>query len=247
MAWVSLAAAVAVLTGGCAADVTGPAVTTSHPTTTGQTTTTPTTKTTTTVAADWNPQHRKTVAADIHRSTATIHVGERLQFTARDSDTVFFSVQPADLRVMTWYGSDLTFVGLRPGTTTLTIPNYDKHIDCPNGPCAHLNPPRSTTVTVLAGPASAPVIAAPLSSTSIGRDRTVHLAVGQQLDLPAGVRMSTYSSDAAGITLDGALGSLPEHEGSVITLVGAGPGTQMIGLDDGSGGTSARLTVVIDA
>ncbi len=232
-AWVSIAAVVAVLAAGCASGVAGDAVTT--------------TSTSVTAAVDWNPQHRQTVAADIHQSTATIHVGERLQFTARDSDTVYFGVEPADLHSITFYGNDLTFVGIEPGRTTLSIFNYDKHFDCPNGPCAHPNPTLSITVTVLAGPATAPAIPAPLEVSALGRDRTVHLEVGQQLQIASALQMSTYSSSAAGITLDVELGNVRESSASATILVGAAPGTQVIGLSGGGSSTGARLTIVIGA
>ncbi len=262
LAWVSLAAAVAVLAGGCASDVPGSAVATiptaTTPSTTAATTpsttatNTPSTTTTQTAVADWNPAHRSTVAADIREGAVTIHVGERLQFTTRESDTVNFDVQPADLHSITWYGSDLTFVGIKPGRTTLSIPNYDKHFDCPNGPCAHLNPPLSMTVTVLAavaGAAAGPVIPAPVILTTPGRSRSLHLQVGQELDLPATVRVAIDSSDGAGFAVDGELCRLPDSAASMTTLVAAKPGTQMISLLPESADTSLTstdLTILID-
>ena len=263
LGWVGVAVAVALQTTGCASVATGPAVAQSTavsispspspsptPTPIPTTTTAATTATTTTTAPtpDWNPHHLATVEATIGQGTATIHVGERLHFAP--SDEVNFSVQPTDLKNLTWYGSDLTFVGVAAGVTTLTIPNYDKHFDCPNGPCAHLNEPLSLRVTVL--PAASAAVRAPsfpaaITITSVASARTVHIEVGQQIHLPQHVSVSGYTPAAAGMAETGTIGQL-EDSGGAVTLVGAGPGAQVFGLRaETSSSDEVRLTVIVDS
>ena len=252
-----MAIAVAVQTAGCASAVTGHAgITVANTTGPVTNTTGPVTNTTgpvinttgitatntanATTSADWNPRHLSTVTAAIDQGAATIRVGERIEIIGDAGDSVNFSVTPPDLTNLTWYGSDVTFVGLRAGTVTLTIPNYNKHFDCPNGPCAHLNAPLALTVTIL--PGTAPKIAAPVEVPQNTTDQTIHLMVGQQLRVPATMSLSPADDDGPG-----RVDQLTDKAG-ITTLVGAVPGTLTFGLGTMPiSNAYVHLTVVVDA
>ena len=262
LGWVGVAIAVALPTTGCASSIAGGGT----PATTGTVSNTSTVPTTSTAPAgitvdpetstavltsttatssgptssvDWNPDHLATVKAAINQGSVAVSVGQRLQIAGNADDSVNYSVTPPELTHLIWYGSDVTFVALAAGTVKLEIPNYNKHFDCPNGPCAHLNAPLTLTVTV--APGTAPKIPAGLRITDNTADQTVHLTVGQQLEVPA--TMSLTSGDS---TDGGQIGELTAPSGAAI-IVGAHPGTVTFGL--GSRPVSdayVHLTVVVD-
>ncbi len=121
--------------------------------------------------------------------TATAAVGDWVTFTGPSE--VHLSVDPRSLDLVTYYGPRTSLLMLHSGTVQIDFPNYDKHFDCPNGPCAHPNEPLHMALTVTAG-VTAPDIPDPVEITDLTADSTVHLIPGQRLLLPPGAEASAY-------------------------------------------------------
>jgi hypothetical protein len=170
-------------------------------------------------------------------TTATAAVGDWVHFEGPREVTM--SVVPASLDVATYYGTESDLLMLHAGTVQIAFPNFDKHFDCPNGPCAHPNAPLHMTLTVTGG-GSAPDIPDPVRLTDLTADATVHLVPGQRLRLPAGADGSAYPADPS--TMWWSAGDDPE-------LVAFAPGTARWGLHPDArtnSGDEVTVTVIVD-
>lgn len=170
-------------------------------------------------------------------ATVTVNVGERVHVTAPDDLNI--SLAPQDLSSLVWFGDADTLLARKRGRTVVRIPNYDKHFNCPHGPCAHPNSPMQMTVVITPG-GTAPVIPAPITISDPNRAQTVRLRVGQQLRLAAGVEASSYADSGSN-----PLTSVQTDDGAT-TYVGVSPGDGWISVVARNDHESTPKTVTVE-
>lgn len=224
-------AALVALTAGCASAVNGEPTSGGASTSSADSSSAPDTS--------WMPTtlHTSTVQVS-DGGTANLTVGDLVTFVGPSS--VNMSVDPQDLDLATFYGDPDTLLMLQQGTLTITFPNYDKHFDCANGPCAHPNAPLHMTVTV-GGSGSAPTIPDPVDITAMSKDRTVHLVPGQRVTLPRNADLSQFPGGeiARQWTSDSGTGGA--------ALVAYRPGKATYSPSSGDSGHAPILTLIVDA
>ncbi len=213
---------VAVLsTAACAAGTVPGRAATGAPTTTGATATTGASTPTGQAGDSGSGLAAARPVQAVSGETITMTVGQRIRLVPPAD--VNATLELSDFDQATFYGDELTVLALRPGTQPISLPNFDKHFDCPNGPCAHPNAPIAMTLTIVAGPGRSPAVPAPVTLSAADRGRTVDLKVGQRAIAPAGLSFAWSSTSGAVVG--------QELPGQTPILVGARPGSDRLSLE----------------